>query len=258
MLDRATLTIDLRKIRDNAHTVASSLPDVEIVGVTKVSCGTPEIARAMLAGGVAALGESRLENIARMRQAGVHGPFWLLRSPTPSLADETVALADVALVSELAVIAALDAAALRACRTFRVIVMVDVGDLREGMMPETLPAFLEQAAAYTNVEIDGIGISLTCYGAIIPSPENLGQLVSLAEQVERITGRPLIVSGGMSTTLDAFIAGEMPARIDNLRVGEAIVLGVSPASRERILGLHTDALVLSAPVIESQVKPSRP
>ena len=102
----------------------------------------------MLAGGVSALGESRLENVARMRQAGVAGPFWLLRSPTPALAEETVALTDVALVSEIDVIAALDAAAARANRTYRVIAMVDVGDLREGMMPATLPAFLQRAAAF--------------------------------------------------------------------------------------------------------------
>jgi predicted amino acid racemase len=212
----------------------------------------------MLAGGVSALGESRIENIARMRAAGVEGPFWLLRSPTPTLADQTVALADVALVSELDVVAALDAAAFRAGRSFRVIVMVDVGDLREGMMPSTLAAFLAEAVGFENVEVAGIGISLTCYGTIIPTAENLGELVVLAQLAEEITGHPLIVSGGMSTTLDALIAGEMPDRIDNLRIGEAIVLGVSPASRERILGLYTDALVLAAPVIECQLKPSKP
>jgi ornithine racemase len=258
MPDVATLTIDLGKLEDNARTVVTALSGVEIVGVTKVTCGTPEVARAMLDGGVSALGESRLENIARMRRAGIEGPFWLLRSPTPGLAEEAVALADVALVSELDVVSALDAAAARAGRTFRVVVMVDVGDLREGMMPAALPAFLEQVAECRHVEVAGIGVSLTCYGAIVPTAENLGLLAQLAETAERITGGPLLVSGGMSTTLDTFIAGEMPDRIDNLRVGEAIVLGVSPASRERILGLHTDALVLSAPVIECQVKPSKP
>jgi predicted amino acid racemase len=258
MLDLATLTIDVSKIEENARTVVSALPGVDIVGVTKVTCGAPEVARAMLAGGVSAIGESRLENVAHMRQAGIAGPFWLLRSPTPLLAEEAVALTDVALVSELDVVAALDAAASRAGRTYRVVVMVDVGDLREGMMPAALPAFLERAEAYEHVEIAGIGISLTCYGAIVPTAENLGLLAQLAETAERLTGRRLLVSGGMSTTLDTFIAGEMPARIDSLRIGEAIVLGVSPASRERILGLHTDALVLSAPVIECQVKPSKP
>jgi ornithine racemase len=258
MLDMATLTIDLSKIEANARIVVDALPGAEVVGVTKVTCGTPEVARAMLAGGVSAIGESRLENVAHMRRAGVEGPFWLLRSPTPALADETVALTDIALVSELDVVAALDAAAERVGRVYGVVVMVDVGDLREGMMPASLPGFLERAAEHRNIKIAGIGISLTCYGAIVPSAENLGQLVELAETAERITGSRLLVSGGMSTTLDALIAGEMPPRIDNLRVGEAIVLGVSPASRERILGLHTDALVLSAPVIECQVKPSKP
>ncbi len=258
MLDMATLTIDLSKIEENARIVATAMPGVEIVGVTKVTCGSPQIARAMLAGGVAALGESRLENIERMREAGIAGPFWLLRSPTPALAEKTVELSDVTLVSELAIVGALDAAAERAGRTCRVVAMVDVGDLREGMMPCEVPSFVEAMAAYDHIELAGIGISLTCYGAIIPTPENLGQLVGLAETAERLTGHPLLVSGGMSTTLDALIAGEMPARIDNLRVGEAIVLGVSPASRMRILGLHTDALVLSAPVIECRVKPSKP
>jgi len=258
VLDKATLAIDLGKIRDNARTVVTALPGVDIVGVTKVTCGSPEVARAMLDGGVSALGESRLENIAGMRQAGIEGPFWLLRSPTPLLAEETVRLADLALVSELDVVAALDAAASKAGCAFRIVAMVDVGDLREGMMPDLLPAFLKRVSAFSHIEVAGIGISLTCYGAIIPTAQNLGTLAELASQAESILGHPLLVSGGMSTTLDAFVAGEMPTRIDNLRIGEAIVLGVSPASRERILGLHTDALVLRAPVIESQIKPSRP
>jgi len=258
MLDTATLTVDVRKIEQNARIVVQALDGVSVVGVTKVTCGAPEVARAMLAGGVSALGESRLENIERMRQAGIEAPFWLLRSPTPQLAEKTVALADVTLVSEIDTVAALDGAAKRAGRPCRVIAMVDVGDLREGMMPDTLPAFLERAAAYRNVEIAGVGISLTCYGTIIPTAQNLGDLAALADAAEEVTGHAMLVSGGMSTTLDAFIAGEMPPRVDNLRIGEAIVLGVSPASREPILGLHTDALVLSAPVIECQIKPSKP
>ncbi len=258
MLDVATLTIDLGKIEENARLVVDALPGAQVVGITKVTCGSPEVARAMLAGGVTAIGESRIENIAHMRQAGVPGPFWLVRSPTPGIAEETVAQADVALVSEYDVAAALDAVAGRAGVRFGVVAMVDVGDLREGMMPETLPAFLERMASLEHVDVEGIGISLTCYGAIIPTADNLGQLVRLAEEAERITGHSMLVSGGMSTTLDALIAGAMPSRVDNLRVGEAIVLGVSPATREPILGLHTDALVLSAPVIECQVKPSKP
>ena len=137
---------------ENARTVVSALPGIDVVGVTKVTCGSPEVARAMLAGGVVALGDSRLENIARMRDAGIDAPFWLLRAPTPGLADETVRLADVSLESEIETVEALDAAAARAGRTHAVMAMVDVGDLREGMMPAELPAFLARAAALENID----------------------------------------------------------------------------------------------------------
>ena len=212
----------------------------------------------MLSGGVRGLGESRLENIERLRDACVAAPIWLLRAPTPELADDVVRLADVSLESELVTLRALDAAAAAQGKRHGVVVMVDLGDLREGLMPAELPAFLAQAAQLAHLEIVGIGASLTCYGAIVPTAENLGLLVSLTKAAERQLERKLLISGGMSTTLDTIATGELPAEIDNLRIGEAIVLGVSPASREQILGLHTDALVLEAPVVECKVKPSRP
>ena len=260
MLDIATLTIDLSKIEDNARMVVEALPGIDIVGVTKVTCGSPRVARAMLAGGVAALGESRLENAARLRRAGIDAPIWLLRAPTPALADETIALTDVALVSELAVVAALDEAAKRVERTYRIVAMVDIGDLREGMMPEELPAFLSAVEAMGGVEVVGVGASLTCYGAIVPDARNLGLLASLAEKAEQQLGRRLLVSGGSSTSIDPVARGDAPRGIDNLRIGEAIVLGVDPATREPIpgLALHDDALTLAVPVIECAVKPSKP
>ncbi len=258
MIAKATVTIDLNKIAENARTVVAALPGVDVIGVTKVTCGSPQIARAMLAGGVAGIGESRLENVERLRAAGLECPFWLLRAPTPQLAEQTVRLTDVSLQSEVGTVVALDRACERTGATHRIIAMVDLGDLREGVMPKDLPAFLDAVNGLAHVEVAGIGTSLTCYGAIVPDEHNLGELVELAHAAERQLGRKMIVSGGMSTTLDALEAGVMPAEIDNLRIGEAIVLGVSPATRERILGLHTDAITLAAPVIECKVKPSMP
>ncbi len=214
----------------------------------------------MLSGGVVALGESRLENIERLRAAGIDAPVWLLRAPTPGLAEQTVRLARVSLVSEPAIAGALSAAAMRAGAHHGVVAMVDIGDLREGMLPEMLPAFLDATAGLPGIEVLGVGASLTCYGAIVPDERNLGLLASLAEQVSARTGRPALVSGGSSTSLEMAVAGRLPAGTTNLRIGEAIVLGVDPATREPVPGLelHKDALKLSAPVIECMVKPSVP
>lgn len=258
MLARARVTVDLSKVTENTRRVVEALGGREVIGVTKVTCGAPEVARAMLTGGAAGIADSRLENVARMREAGVTGPFWSLRSPTPKLADDVVRLIDVSLESEYETVCALDSAARALGKRHRIVVMVDLGDLREGMLPADLPAFLEKVCVLPSIEVYGIGASLTCYGAIVPDERNLGELVALTQSAEAQLGHRLYVSGGMSSSLDALVDGILPKRVDGLRIGESILLGVSTVTREPILGLHTDAIVVEAPVIESQCKPSVP
>jgi predicted amino acid racemase len=257
---RATVTVDLIKIEQNTRAVVSAMLGVDIVGVTKVTCGDPRVARAMLAGGAVALGESRLENAARLREDGITAPIWLVRAPVPALAEDAVRVSDVTVVSELAIARALDVAAGRLGRRYGLLPMVDIGDLREGMMPDELPSFLEAVSRLANVDVVGIGASLTCFGAIVPDERNLALLASLAEAASDQLGRPLCISAGSSTSIAAVLDGRAPAAVDNLRIGEAIVLGVDPATREPIPGLtlHRDAVTLSAPVIECKVKPSMP
>jgi predicted amino acid racemase len=252
------VTVDLVKVIANTRRVVDALGGRDVYGVTKVTCGAPEVARAMLAGGAAGIADSRVENIARMREAGIEAPFWCLRAPTPAGVEEVVRLADVSLESEIETVRALDVAARVLGATHRIIAMVDLGDLREGMMPADLPAFLEAAGELVNIEVLGVGTSLTCYGAIVPDAGNLGELVALTQSAEASLGRRLHVSGGMSSSLDALVEGILPDRIDSLRIGESILLGVSTVTREPILDLHTDAVTVSAPVIECLVKPSMP
>ena len=258
-LDRATVTIDLDKLEDNTRRVVEALgSEVQVVAVTKATAGSPAVARAMLRGGAAALADSRLENIERMRAVGVAAAFWLLRAPSPALAAETVRLADVSLASEVVSVAALDEAARKAGTTHAIVAMVDLGDLREGMLPDELPAFLDAVAAMSGIEIAGIGVNLACYGGIEPDERNLGELAELAAMAETRLGHPLIVSGGNSSSIEYAVREGMPAAIDNLRIGESILLGVSVLTRRPILGLHRDVFTVSAPVIECKVKPSMP
>jgi predicted amino acid racemase len=259
MLAKPTVTVDLGKITANTRRVGSLMPGIEVVGVVKATSGSPEVAGAMLAGGVVALAESRLENVKRLRDAGITEPIWLLRAPVPALADETVRYMDVSLQSELEIVAALDVAAARQRRRHGIIAMVDLGDLREGMMPADLPAFVDAVERFEYVELSGIGVNLTCYGEIIPDERNLGRLAQLAAQTETQIGRPLrYVSGGNSSSIGMVVSGRMPAAINSLRVGETILLGVDTVTRRPAFGLHVDAITLSAPVIECKRKPSLP
>jgi predicted amino acid racemase len=136
----ATLTIDIQKIAANARKIAAmaAVRGVQLLGVTKAVAGMPQVARAMLDGGFAGLGESRLENVRRLRRSGIIEPIMMLRIPPVSDADAVVQLTDISLNSELGTLRALSAAAVRAGRMRDVILMVELGDLREGMSPAEL------------------------------------------------------------------------------------------------------------------------
>jgi predicted amino acid racemase len=255
------LEIDLDKIHQNARVLAERLArrNIGVTGVTKATLGSVQFARVLLAAGVARLGDSRIENIERMRGEGLTGPMTLLRSPMLSQAGRVVMHADVSLNTELEVIKALSHSARQAKRTHGVVLMVELGDLREGIMPRDLERAVYETMRLPNVALRGIGTNLACHSGVSPSWENMLELSSLSSFIETRFGLAVdVVSGGNSANLSWALGGEDTGRVNDLRLGEAILLGREPLHREPIEGLHTDAITLFAEVIESKVKPSRP
>jgi len=255
------VSIDLAKIEQNARAIVElcAQQGISVAGVTKATCGSPEVARAMLRGGCSSIGDSRLKNVRRLRAGGIETSYMLLRIPPLSRVEEVVASVDVSLNSELSVLSALSEAALRAGEVHDVIVMVDLGDLREGVWPEDVVPFVRRVLSLRGVRIIGLGANLTCYGGVIPTGRNMGRLARLVDEVEQTFGLRLeCVSGGNSSTLPMIAAGEMPARINQIRVGEAILLGRETIRREPWPGTSQDAFLLHAEVIERKQKPSAP
>jgi len=256
----AVLTIDLNKLEHNARLICEQADSVgvSIYGVTKVLCGMPEVALAFKRAGVSAIADSRLENISAMRKAAVPGPFVLLRLPAISRAREVVRLADISLNSEPATMRALDCAAMELGVVHKVILMIDVGDLREGVWPEDFPHLLDECLRLRHIEVVGVGTNLACYGGVVPDAKNMAQLSELAAMAQVRLGRTLVVSGGNSSSLSHLFAGGLPDGINNLRIGEGIVLGRETIGRQPIPGAYLDACTLSAEVIELKEKPSVP
>jgi predicted amino acid racemase len=256
------VTIDLEKIEKNTRTVVSwcEKAGIAIFGVTKGSCGMPQVARAMLRGGVKGLGESRLENIRRLRDSGIEAPVMLLRSPPLSLIDEVVRSVDISLNSELTVIRELSRVADRMGRIHDIILMIDLGDLREGIWPDDLMPTVERILELPGIRIAGLGTNLTCFGAIIPTEVNLGQLTDLAEAVRRRFGLDLTyISGGNSSSLPLLLSGGMPKGINHLRIGEAILQGGRDTFLDKPQAeLDRDVFLLSGELLEVKTKPSMP
>lgn len=256
------ITIDLGCIERNARTVVSrcAASGIQVFGVTKGTCGMPHVARAMLRGGVAGIAESRFENIRRLKDSGISCPIMLLRSPPLSRAEEVVLTVDISLQSEITVIEEVSRVAERLGRVHDIILMIDLGDLREGIWPNDLIPTLDQVQRLPGVRMAGVGTNLSCLGAIIPTRDNLSQLEAHAYKVERITGQKLDwVSGGNSSSLPLLLAGGMPKGINMLRIGEAILQGGRETFVETPWNeLDSSAFNLSGELLEVKVKPSLP
>ncbi len=256
------VTVDLQKIEHNARTVVETCrrSGIEVFGVTKGTCGMPQVARAMLRAGVIGIGESRFENIRRLRDSGIDCPILLLRSPPRSRIEEVIQSVDISLNSELATIEELSRVAERMARVHDIILMVDLGDLREGIWPEDLIGTVETVLKLPGVRVVGVGTNLSCFGAVIPTEHNMGELAAHARSLERQFGLSLrYVSGGNSSSLPLLLSGAMPAGINNLRIGEAILQGGRDTFYDEPWdALDRSAFLLEGELLEVKVKPSVP
>ncbi|WP_440555344.1 alanine racemase [Vescimonas sp.] len=260
------LEFDLALLRSNADAVISRCRGmgIRVCGVIKGVDGMPEAARVLRAAGAAELGTSRLEQVAKCRAAGVPGPWLLIRIPGLTELPDVVALCETSLQSEWPTLLALEEECLRQNKTHRVIVMTDLGDLREGFWDkkELVDVCERVERELPHVHLAGIGVNLTCYGSTKPTPEKMNELVGLARQVEQRIGRKLeIVSGGATSSFTLVHWGTMPAGVNHLRIGEAILLGkdlqVDWGIRDMDY-LRMDALTLRAEVVEVKDKPTYP
>jgi predicted amino acid racemase len=255
------LVIDLDKIEHNTRTIVElcNSNGIEVTGVTKVTCGHPQVAKAMLRGGVTAIADSRLENIRRLIKSGVDAKLMLLRLPSLSSVNEVVESVTVSLNSELAVLEALSVAARQRGKVHDVVLMVDLGDLREGIWPDDLIPVVGQAIRLPGIQIKGLGTNLACYAGVMPDADNMSRLVELATEVEQCLNVPLaLVSGVNSSGLDLIASGGMPERVNHARIGEAILLGRETTHRKPWPDTYQDAFVLHAEVLELKKKPSIP
>ena len=253
------LKINLLKLESNTRLLVEKCTPygINISAVTKVFCGIPEVAEALVKGGAAYLADSRVENLKKMKNINL--PKMLLRIPMLSQIGEVVDYADISLNSEYEVISALSEAALKRDKIHNIILMVDLGDLREGVWTDDAVEYAGKILQLKGVKLIGIGTNLTCYGAVIPKEDNLSQLVEIAVCIRQKYGIELpIISGGNSSSLYLVEEERIPKAINHLRLGESIVLGNETAYGNRIKGTYNDCFTLCAEIIELKEKPSMP
>ncbi|HHT20825.1 MAG TPA: alanine/ornithine racemase family PLP-dependent enzyme [Tissierellia bacterium] len=252
------LTIDLAKLRHNVRTMKQKLDQhgITLVPVTKVFLGLPEMVKIYYEEGIEMIADSRIENLER---TALPLKKLLVRLPMLSQIERVVTSSDAALVSEIATIRRIDQTAQRLDKDYEMILMIDLGDLREGVLVTELDEFLSQLPDLKRARFSGIGTNLTCYGGVLPTEENLTELVACHKKLEDRLGYAVpIISGGNTSSLYLLDQGDIPPEINMLRIGEAIVLSRESAMGNTLPGMYTDVFTLEAELIEVKQKPSLP
>jgi len=260
-----TLEINLNKVQENIKYMVDlcSAKGISVAGVVKGFNAMPEVVEQFASAGCSYIASSRMDQIIKLAGYGIDKPLMMIRIPMFSEIEELVEFASISLNSELETLDIIESECEVQGKKHKVILMLDLGDLREGVMDEeefiNLAVYVENNLK--NVKLYGVGTNLGCYGAIKPTVENLGRLCRVAEIIESKINRKLeMISGGATSSLPLVIDGKMPKRVNNLRIGEGALLA---KDLEEFWGydmknLHNDTFVLKAQVVEIKNKPTHP
>ena len=268
MKKRPTLILDHYALRFNMRTVTGwcAKAGIDVAGVIKVTTGMASVALDYERCGAKWIASSRLEQLARAKEAGVKVPLLMIRVPMISELDELVRICEYSLESSQDTLYSLDKAAEKAGVTHNVILMADLGDLREGLIEKKelidLAKYVEDSL--DSLHLAGIGTNLGCVGSVIPTEEKMLMLAEWSQDVGEAIGRPLeVVSGGATSSLMPLFDGVMPPEVNMLRIGAVVHCGPyedlrTCYGRREIDELRGDVFTLEAEVIEVNTKPTHP
>jgi predicted amino acid racemase len=144
-------------------------------------------------------------------------------------------------------------------KVHKIIIMIELGELREGIMRDDLIDFYSSVFKLKNIEVVGIGTNLSCLYGVLPSHDKLIQLSLFKQLIEaKFSTKIDYVSGGSSVTIPLIFQNLLPKGINHFRVGESLFLGTDVYNNTRLKKMETDVFKLSAEIIELIEKPKLP
>ncbi|TPE58047.1 alanine/ornithine racemase family PLP-dependent enzyme [[Mycoplasma] falconis] len=256
------IIIDENKFKNNVKVAIDicKKSNINVLAVTKGFCGNKRMAELYYEAGIRHFGDSRLENFKEyLHLKDIHRQ--LLRIPMISEIPEMIELCDSSLAGDLEVIKAISDYCLKNNKKpHEIVLMVELGDRREGVMPNEA---LNWAKTIVNdlkgVQLIGLGCNFGCYGARIPSDEKMAEFIKIQKQIEQDLNIKLThMSGGNSLSLHMVWENRMPKEINFLRMGFAMIFGTEDMYRQTIDGMYRDAFKCEAEVVACDYKPSLP
>lgn len=257
----ATIKLYREKLRHNYEHLKKlfEIHNKDWAVVTKLLCGNEDFLKEVLSLGVKEVCDSRLSNLAIIKQIDPSiQTVYIKPAPTGSIED-VVKYADVSFNSESETIKLLSDEAVRQNKVHKVTIMIELGDLREGIMGSHLVDFYEKVFELPNIEIVAIGSNLTCLHGVLPSQDKLIQLSLYKQLIEATFGKQIPhITAGTSVVLPLLDIQQVPKGIDHFRIGEALYFGNNLITGEPFEGMESSIFKLYAEILEITEKPKVP
>lgn len=261
----AILTIDTGRIIENIQKLNNYLAQNNIQWslVTKMLCGHKGALEKILPHAcikqLHSVGDSRISNLRIIKEIAPDVVTMYIKPPAPNLAKNVVKYADISLNSSFSTIEALDREAESQGKKHRIIIMIEMGELREGVVRDDILNFYEKIFHLKNIETIGIGTNLGCMYGVEPTYDKLIQLSLYTHLIEARFNKKLeLISGGTSITLPLISKNKIPKGVNHFRVGEAALLGVSPLNNKKFRNLSTSTIEFRADILELNKKEIQP
>jgi len=257
----AFVELDVDKLRHNYQFLDRLFSRNEIKWgvVSKLLCGNTTYLQQLLDLGPEQIMDSRVSNLKTVKQLNPDVQTIYIKPPAKRAIRSVIKYADVSLNTELSTIGLLSEEAVRQNKLHKIIIMIELGDLREGIMGDTLIDFYEKIFRLKNIQIIGLGTNLSCLNGILPNQDKLVQLSLYKQLIEaRFNKKIPLVSGGTSVAIPLIRINQIPSGINHFRVGETLFLGNDILNEKPYHGMKQNGIKLYAEIIELVEKPLVP
>ncbi len=261
----ADLLIDIEKLKYNIFAIKKICKEnnLGLMGIVKACFTCRPVIKAFADCEIMDIGFSRIEVGSHCEKDLSNHTRTLIAITIPEFADETVKYFTGSYHSEIESIQSVSESSKKFGIDHHVTLIVDNGDLREGVLPDDAKAYvkqiLEMQTKNSHLKFAGLAANLGCCSGILPSNENLGTMNTITMDIEKDLGIdvPTLSLGG-SIMLDWLSQKPLPEKISQLRVGETILLGNVPIINRHFEGLHSDVFTYRTTALEVKDKPSMP
>lgn len=227
--------------------------------VTKLLCGNKLFLNELISLGIKEMHDTRISNIKTIKSLDPSIQTVYIKPPAKRSIPNVIKFVDVSFNTEYFTIKMLSDEAVKQGKIHKVIIMIEMGDLREGVMGDNLINFYSQVFGLPNIEIIGIGTNLNCLNGIMPNQDKLIQLCLYKQLIEaKFNVKIPWISGGTSVTLSLMINNQIPKEVNHFRIGEALFFANDLFTGEIFKGMQPDVFKLYAEVIELYEKPIVP